>query len=125
MATKDRLRPVRTEKANIPEMKVNVRVPDIKLDAPVTANIDMAAVATAVNSMANTMNGAIAELAKMQVQQAKQIAELVENQQMLLKTIADKAPAVVKTGQSGDFYVELDKEDGETVGMRIVREPVH
>jgi hypothetical protein len=122
MAAKDRLTPKNSGGAqaslNVQTPPVRVRMPEIKVPAinipeikipEIKVSADMQPVASAIQAI----GGAIAELGAQQARLAEQQSMLLE----AIKTIASKAPS--KTARPKSYTVDFDKEDGETVGMRV------
>jgi hypothetical protein len=66
-------------------------------------------------------------------QQQLAILSAIEQQTEALRQLATRtdpainvpAPVVKMAARPRDFYVELDKENGETVGMRVSAEASH
>lgn len=121
MGMKDKITPAPKQQAasevgvvRLPAPIVKVGAPqiDVNVDAP-NVTIDSKEFAAAINKLSDSM--------QLIAQQQNAILEAI-------KTLAGRdtkvevKPADVKlpaTQRPRSFYVELDKEDGETVGMRI------
>lgn len=84
---------------NIPE----IRIPEIKIPA-----MDTAPIASAIRAI----GGAIQELGAQQQRLAEQHAELLA----AIKQLAGKPTGAARPK---NYYVDFDKEDGQTVGMRV------
>ena len=128
MAAKDRLTPktnggaqaalnvqtppvrVRLPELKVPEIKIpEIKIPEIKMPEIKVPATDMAPIASAIKAI----GGAVVELGQQQAALMQQQAALIE----AIKTVADKpfpTPARPKS-----YTVDFDKEDGETVGMRV------
>jgi hypothetical protein len=91
-------------KIKIPEIKI----PEIKISA---AASDMRPIANAVNDL----NRALVQIANTQTQ----ILQVLTNQKEPNVTV-NSAPVEVKVpARPRSFYVELDKDGDETIGMHI------
>jgi len=104
---------------------VKVGAPQVTVDIPAPQlNMDSKPFADAVNQLGQTM----ARLAQQQLA----ILSAIEQQTEVLRQLATQnpeikvpAPVVKMAARPRDFYVELDKEGGETVGMRISAQSPH
>ena len=99
-----------------PAKQIHVR-PVIKVPQPkVTINPGDGerAIAMAVEKMVHLMNEIATINARIMNQQTEILNRLANIKEPKITVNAPKAP-----NRGRDFYVELDKEDGETVGMRI------
>lgn len=105
---------------------VKVAAPQIKVDVPAPQlNMDSKQFADVVSQLGQTM----ARLAQQQLA----ILSAIEQQTEALRQLASRseptinvpAPVVKMAARPRDFYVELDKENGETVGMKISAETPH
>ncbi len=110
-----------------PAKQIHVR-PVIKVPQPkVTINPGDGerAIAMAVEKMVHLMNEIATINARIMNQMVQMNVEIARQQTEILNRLAQikepkitvNAPKAPNRGR--DFYVELDKEDGETVGMRI------
>ena len=128
MAAKDKLTPPKTKQnngnASIPLQvnppKIHMSMPEIKIpDIKSDVSVDTAPIAAALNEAFKVM----AQIA------AQQTAILQVLQQLAGKDVKVDVPQPKVTVQAakrpGAYYVEFDKEDGETVGMRISAETSH
>lgn len=98
-----------TIKMGAPNIKIpEIKIPEIKVSA---AASDMRPVAQAINELGR----ALAQIATMQTQ----ILQVLNNQKEPNVTV-NSAPVEVKMApRPRSFYVELDKDGDETIGMRI------
>jgi hypothetical protein len=98
---------VRMPAINVPEIKIpEIKIPEIKVNAPAA---DMAPIASAIQAI----GGAITELGRQQAALAQQQSALID----AIRMVADKPAPTVQRPKS--YQVDFDKEDGETVGMRV------
>ena len=129
MAAKDRLKtptkqnngdanasiPLRVQPPNINMKMPEIKIPDIKSDV----QVDTAPIAAVLEQ-------AMQVLAQLSQQQAAILQVL---QQLAGKdaNVSVEAPKVTVQAakRPGAYYVEFDREDGETVGMRISAETSH
>lgn len=94
-------------KMGAPQIKVpEIKIPEVKVDAA-----DMQPIADAIMQLGQ----AITAIANTQTQ----ILQALANQQQPKVEVKSAAPTVKFPARPSEFYVELDKENGETVGMRI------
>lgn len=105
---------------------VKVAAPQIKVDIPAPQlNMDSTRFADVINQLGQTM----ARLAQQQLAILSAIEQQTEAVRQLATrtepTINIPAPVVKMAARSRDFYVELDKEGGETIGMRISAQSPH
>jgi hypothetical protein len=134
-SAKDKLNPKPKPAANRAEGAVQLQVnppvvkvgaPQITVDVPAPQlNMDSKPFADVVSQLGQTM----ARLAQQQLA----ILSAIEQQTEALRQLATRtdpainvpAPVVKMAARPRDFYVELDKENGETVGMRVSAEASH
>ncbi len=99
-----------------PAKQIHLR-PVIKVPRPqVTINPGDApkALEAAIVKMAELMNEIAAVNARIMNQQTEILNQLTQIKEPKITVNVPKAP-----NRGRDFYVEFDKEDGETVGMRV------
>lgn len=84
---------------------------DVKVDAPVT--VDTRWLEQALSAWSTQLNEAFQEI-------SKGMTELAENQEKLLKAIADSKPIVNIPPRPRGFEVELIDADGSSKRMRVV-----
>jgi len=112
---------------------VKVGSPQVKVDIPAPQlNMDSKAFADAVKQLAQSHTQLGQTMARV-AQQQLAILSAIEQQTEALRQLATRtepsinvpAPVVKMAARPRDFYVELDKEGGETIGMRITAESPH
>ena len=112
---KQRLTPKKTSPSvlNVSTSSVNLKTPTVTVEAP-----QMQLESTVIDALST----AIMNVAKQQAQ----ILTAIEKQTAAIQTLANRkqdinveAPKVNMPARPSRFYVTLDKEDGDTVGMRI------
>jgi len=98
---------------NISTSAVELKTPSVKVEAP-----QMTLESTVIDALAN----AIMNVAKQQ----GEILTAINKQTAAIQKLADskqdikvEAPTVKMSPRPNRFYVSLDKENGETVGMQI------
>lgn len=105
---------------------VKVGAPQVKVDIPAPQlNMDTKPFADVISQLGQTM----ARLAQQQLA----ILSAIEQQTEALRQLATRSDPVIKVPETvvkmaarpRDFYVELDKEGGETIGMRISAQSPH
>ncbi len=101
-----------------PIVKVAAPQVTVKVDAP-QVSIDAGEFTAAIKALTGQINTALNGIAHAMAAHDKRLTEVAAEQQKLLKAIAENKPIVQMPARPSSFYVELDKEDGETVGMRI------
>ena len=98
---------VRIPEIKVPEIKVpEIRIPEIRIPDINVPAADMRPVADAIKAI----GGAIMELGDAQRTLAEQQAELLA----AIKTLAGN-----KQSRARSYTVDFDRDNGETVGMRI------
>lgn len=107
----------------LPAPIVRVAAPQVKVDVPAPqVNVDTKEFARALDDMARQFNAALAGLAQTMAAHDKRLIDVSAENQRLLKAISERrqaAPTVNLPERPSEFYVEIDKDRGETVGMRI------
>lgn len=99
-------------KVDVAAPKVNVAAPQVNIPQP---RIDL-------SNLENTLKNVLAHQAQVTESimaivkaQNEQISKIMDENSRILETIANRKPAA----RPDNFYVELDKDNGDTVGMRI------
>ena len=94
-------------KMGAPQIQVpEIKIPEIKVDAADMGPIAevLAQLGQAITAIANTQT---------------QMLQAMQTQQPKVEVTTPPARVTVKNDRPREFYVEIDKENGETVGMRI------
>ena len=120
---KDRITPkkVAAAKAASKPPVIKVTAPEVHVEAP-QVTVDTKAFTAALQNMAQQFNAELAQVAKNALAQENRIAELLASNSALLQAILDQkgvVPQLNMPERPNSFYVEVDGEDGETIGMRI------
>ncbi len=110
MAAKDKLIPKATPKPQ----RINLTMPEIKIpDIKSDVQVDTSAIAEVVAGLTQV----VAQVAQQQTAILKAIESLA-GKEVSVDVAAPKV-TVQAPSRPGSYYVEIDKENGETVGMRI------
>lgn len=131
MAAKDRLKqkpnsqsagmrvevPPPSVRMRMPEIKIpEIKIPEVKIPAA-----DMKPIADVLGQLGQ----AIAQIANVQTQILKTMQEhhgVIGDLAKRDMTVNVPSPTVKMAPRPRDFYVSLEKEDGETIGMQITAE---
>lgn len=108
--------PLRVQPPNISMKMPEIKIPDIKSDV----NIDMKPIADAFTEAMRIFH----EHAMHQQAAIMQILDVLSQKDVNVQVEAPKV-SVSTPKRPGSYYVEFEREDGETVGMRISADRSH
>jgi hypothetical protein len=117
-------KPRNNESSSAVELRVSppqVRVASPKVDVKVAApqlNMDMSALNKTMASLAQSV-AAIAQQQATLLQVIREHHGAINAAMSNQPAIKVEAPQIKMAARPSSFYVELDNEDGETVGMRV------
>lgn len=90
---------------------VTVEVKDVKLDA--------VALTKALADLGNQVRAMSDQVTRLVEANQRTVNELLAKQTELLEKLAEQKPAIKLPARPAEFYVTLDRENGEAVGMRV------
>lgn len=99
-------------KVDVAAPKVTVAAPQVTVPAP---KVDFSSLEATMKGVLMNQAQFIEQITAIVKEQNERISKIMDENSRILETIAKRKPVQ----RPDNFYVEIDKDNGETVGMKI------